>query len=416
MVRTRATPLLIFLLLMPIAALLPAAGCGGTTIVTGTITPTPTPISTPTPTPAPTPSPSPTPTPMPRPAAASRFVFGTPGFESGSVQAGIITNGVVSPVAGSPFDEGMGTPSIIEITTDPQQRFVYVLNVAAQAAGELIGHPGICGFKINPMTGALDRVPGSPIIFTAFTNGNFIVVDGAGHFLFEPNGQGLGPGTSFDVYSIDQNSGALRKIVAGSSAPPVGAFSVASSDGRFLFNAGNGLVEVFSIAAQTGQLTAVPGTPVSASGSGGPMAITSDGKFLYVANQTEGTVSVFAVSAVGSLAPVAGAPFPVDILAENIVLSPDGKFLYVAAFPGAISTVKGYAVDPPGGKFTPISGAAVNNASSVTLDLSGKFAYITQNLDGLTTYSIDPMTGALTKVSHAAGPFSDDANDVITAR
>jgi 6-phosphogluconolactonase len=412
--RTRATPLLVSLLLVAIAALLPAAGCGGTTIVTGAVTPTPTPI--PTPTPTPTPSPSPTPTPTPSPSAASRFVFGTPGFESGSVQAGTISNGMVSPVAGSPFDEGMGTPSIIEITTDPQQRFVFVLNVGAQAAGELIGHPGICGFKINQNTGALDRVPGSPIIFTAFTNGNFIVVDGAGHFLFEPNGQGSGPGTSFDVYSIDQNSGALRKTLAGSNAPPVGAFSVASADGRFLFNAGNGLVEVFSIAAQTGQLTAVTGTPVSASGSGGPMAITSDGKFLYVANQTEGTVSVFAVSAVGSLAQLAAAPFPIDTLAQSIVLSPDGKLLYVAAFPGAISTVKGYAVNPSAGRFAPVSGAMVNNASSVTLDLSGKFAYVTQNLDGLTTYSIDPVSGALTKVSHAAGPFSDDANDVVTAR
>jgi 6-phosphogluconolactonase (cycloisomerase 2 family) len=401
---------------MAIAALLPAAGCGTTTIVTGAVTPTPTPIPTPTPTPTPTPSPFPTPTPTPSPAAASRFVFGTPGFESGSVQAGAIRNGIVSPVAGSPFGEGMGTPSIIEITTDPQQRFVYVLNVGAQAAGELIGHPGICGFKINQNAGTLDRVPGSPIIFTAFTNGNFIVVDGAGRFLFEPNGQGSGPGTSFDVYSIDQNSGALRKTLAGSNAPPVGAFSAASSEGRFLFNAGNGLVEVFSIAPRTGQLTAVAGTPISASGSGGPMAITRDGKFLYVANQTEGTVSVFAISAAGNLAPVAGAPFPIDTLAEDIVLSPDGKFLYVAAFPGAVSTVKGYAVSPSAGMFAPISGAAVSNASSVTLDQSGKFAYITQNLDGLTTYSIDSATGALTRVSHAAGPFSDDANDVITTR
>ena len=310
----------------------------------------------------------------------------------------------------------MGTPSIIEITTDPQQRFVYVLNVGAQAAGELIGHPGIGGFKINQNTGALERVPGSPIIFTAITNANFIVVDGSGHFLFQPNGQVSGPGTSFDVYSIDQNSGALKKTLAGSNAPPVGAFSIASSDGRFLFNAGNGLVEAFSIAPQTGRLTAVAGTPISASGSAGPMAITSDGKFLYVANQTEGTVSVFAVSMMGSLAPVAGAPFPIDTLAQNLVLSPDGRFLYVAAFPGTISTVKGYAVNPSAGKFAPISGAVIDNASSVTLDLSGKFAYITQNLDGLTVYSIDSMTGGLTRVSHAAGPFSDDANDVITTR
>lgn len=67
---------------------------------------------------------------------------------------------------------------------------------------------------------------------------------------------------------------------------------------------------------QTGQLKAVPGAPTPTWGSAGPMALTSDGSFFYVANSTEGTLNVFAVSAGGTLAPVAGSPFSIDTGAE----------------------------------------------------------------------------------------------------
>ena len=46
----------------------------------------------------------------------SRFIYGTPGFEAVGIQAGVINiDGTISPVAGSPFVEGLGTPSIIQI-------------------------------------------------------------------------------------------------------------------------------------------------------------------------------------------------------------------------------------------------------------------------------------------------------------
>jgi 6-phosphogluconolactonase (cycloisomerase 2 family) len=321
-------------------------------------------------------------------------------------------------VPGSPFDEGLGQPSIIQVTADAKGRFVYVLNVEAQAAGELIGHPGICGFAVNPTTGALSRVPGSPIVFPV-RNDNSIAVDGSGHFLYEPNLSNTG----FDVYSIDQSRGGLTKTSANSNAPPVGSFVNASADGRLLFNAGKGLVEVFSIAPQTGELTAVPGTPTSTAGSGGPIAVTTDGKFLYAANQNEGTVMVFAIAANGALTPVRGSPFTIDHGAQNMTLTPDGKFLYVAAFTltstGANVTVKGYSVNPSAGAFSRAAGAQVNNANSVTVDLSGQRAYIsvTSAVTGglqLAVYGINPTSGALTKIGQIDAPVSDDPFDVVT--
>lgn len=395
----------------------PGTGCGGKTIFQGALPPA-TPF-TPTPSPTPTASPTPMATPMPSPAhgpaSASRFIYGTPGFESGSVQAGRIgSDGSVSAIAGSPFDEALGTPSIVQIIADARGRFLYVLNVEASAAGEIIGKPGICGFSIDQATGALMRVPGSPIVFP-FRNNNNLAIDPAGRFLFEPNNSV--PSTGFDVYAINQATGALNKTSVNSNAAPVGGFSVVSADGRFLFNTGSGMVKTFSIDPSSGQLTLVPGSLISTGGSAGPAAITVDGQFLYIANQMEGTVAVFAVASDGTLAPAHSTPFRVDPGAQSLALTPDGKFLYIQAFSvtaNPVQTVKGYAVNPASGSFTPIANAVANNVSSVTLDLSGKFAYISAVGD-LFTYAIDPGTGALTQVAHANGPWSDDPQDVVTA-
>ncbi|HZS26364.1 MAG TPA: beta-propeller fold lactonase family protein [Candidatus Angelobacter sp.] len=398
----------LFTLALTIILLLAFTGCGS---VSGSGS-----GKTNNPSPTPTPPASPTPSPTPTPALASRFIYGTPGFETGTIQAGIIqSNGSVVPVAGSPFDEGLGTPDVIQIVGDVKGRFVYVLNVDATAVEMTIGEPGIAGFKIDRQTGALTSVPGSPITFPQ-RNNNFMVMDGTGHFLFEPNGLGDSASTGFDVYAIDQNTGTLTKTTSTSNAPPLGNFAAASADGQFVFNAGNGLVEAFSIVSSTGQLLA-DGAPISTGGSAGPIAASSDGKFLYVANANEGTVAVFAVGAGGALSMVSGSPFAIDPGAESLELTPDGKFLYVAAFTdtatSANQTVKGYAVNPGAGTFTPIPGAIVNNVDSVTIDFSGKFAYISSP-GSLFTYSIDPTTGALTQLSHTTAPSSDDASDLVT--
>src|SRR5215469_14472739 len=113
-------------------------GCGSSVTFTEAITPTPTPTpsatATPTPVPTatpfrtPTPTPSPSPSPTPKPPVTSRFVYGTPGFEAVGIQAGVInTDGAICPVAGAPFGEGLGTPSIIQIIADTHGRFLQVL-------------------------------------------------------------------------------------------------------------------------------------------------------------------------------------------------------------------------------------------------------------------------------------------------
>lgn len=319
--------------------------------------------------------------------------------------------GQVSAVAGSPFNEGMGESNILQVAAEPTGRFLYVLNLAAFGAGQQIGSAGIVAFSINHQNGVLTLVAGGPVPFTNSFDES-IAFDGAGHFVFGPKSTGHNP-IAFDIYAINQNTGALTLTTSGSDIPPVGNFTAGSRDGRLLFNAGNGLVASYAITASSGQLSST-GPPLPTLGSGGPVAASSDGKFIYVANQNEGTVAVFAVGASGALTPVA-TPFNINPGAQAMSLTPDGKFLYIATSSSTgEQVVSGYAVNPAGGIFAAIPGAIVKNASVVTIDLSGKFAYV-GNVSNLFTESIDPTTGALTVVSTSAGPTSDDANDLTTA-
>ena len=73
--------------------------------------------------------------------------------------------------------------------------------------------------------------------------------------------------------------------------------------------------------------------------------------------------------------------------------------------------MNGFAVNPATGTFTAIAGATVANATSINVDGSGKFAYVSQAQ--LVTFKIDPVTGALTVASQAVQPVSDIPNDIV---
>jgi 6-phosphogluconolactonase (cycloisomerase 2 family) len=143
------------------------------------------------------------------------------------------------------------------------------------------------------------------------------------------------------------------------------------------------------------------------------MIVSADSSFVYAANSSEGTVAVFNIGPAGILAPVPGSPFPVDVQAAGMSLSPDGRFLYMAFGSPDIGHVKGWAVNPAAGTFTPIAGLNIANANTVNVDGLGKFAYVSQG--ALVTYKIDANTGALTQVSQAAQPWSDAPDDIALA-
>lgn len=384
-----------FLVICLSIALTAGTGCGS---VSGSINSMPSP--------SPTPSASPSPSPSPTPAvAASRFIYGITVFESDTgYQGGTINGGTgqVTPVA--PFNNsGLGQNIVPQLIAHPTGRFLYALNLGASSFGNTIGNPGIAELAIDQQTGALTAIAGGPLVFPGQRPG-MLAINPAGTLLFQPD-SGV-----FDVYSINTSTGLLTQI-STSTAPSLGAFTAMSPDGRFLFDAGNTDVETLSVDSSGNLAVVQPPIPTGGSASGlvGQLAASPDGKFLYVLNQ--GSIGIFSISAGGTLAPVVGSPFATPAGGAGFALTPDGKRLYVN-FQGNANTVQGFTFDPAASTLTPIANAVVNNATSITVDRSGRFAYISQG-SALSTFAIDPATGGLTQLSQSPQPLSDTPQSIV---
>jgi 6-phosphogluconolactonase (cycloisomerase 2 family) len=369
------------------------AGCGGIS-ASGAIQPTPTPVS---------PNPSPTPTPS---ANASSFIYGITVFEPETGYQGASINGATGQLtpAASFNNSGLGQNIVTQVIADPTGRFLYSLNLGTANGGVTDNNPGIAELQIDRQTGALSRIAGSPLVFTSF-HGSYLAIEPSGHFLYQANA-GV-----FDIYAIDQSSGLLTKMPS-STAASQGDFIAISPDGRFLFNAGDTSVEALSLDA-SGNLSVVQApVPTGGTANEGQLLVSSDNQFLYVLNQ--GNVAIFNISASGMLTPVAGSPFSTDPRANSISLTPDGKHLYVT-FQGATTYATGFTFDPLASTLTPIQNGTINNAWTVTVDASGRLAYISNSLDKtLQTYSIDSATGALTMISQTTQPTSQNSRSMAT--
>jgi 6-phosphogluconolactonase (cycloisomerase 2 family) len=164
-----------------------------------------------------------------------------------------------TPVAGSPFPAGADP---LGLAIDPSGQFVYVANQVSNS---------ISAFSIDPQTGALSEIAGSPYTTTGPLA---LAIDGTGNFLYAANHSAT---NNISAYSIDPFTGALTLLpnspfTAGNGPNDVGV----DFSGKFLYVA-NGLsndVSVFSINAVNGTLTQVTGSPFAAGAVPGSVATT----------------------------------------------------------------------------------------------------------------------------------------------
>jgi DNA-binding beta-propeller fold protein YncE len=111
---------------------------------------------------------------------------------------------------------------------------------------------------------------------------------------------------------------------------------IVSRDGGFLFvshgrpfNPGPETLVVFPILPGGTLGPARPPVPIGGGGSG--MAITPDGRFLYVACAATNDVFGFRIGRGGVLKPVPGGRFPAPRTPEGVAITPDGTRLYVVS-------------------------------------------------------------------------------------
>lgn len=273
------------------------------------------------------------------------------------------------------------------ITVHPSNKFLYIPD-----AGQILAYTiGTNGF--------LQAVAGSP-----FT------LSGGSTLKFTPNGSFAYSNTGAE-YSVNTTTGVLTQI--GTATFGGIPYDVAlSPSGGFLYvpNYQDGTISAFTVNQSTGALTAITGSPF-ADGDIGPSAavVSPSGKYLFVANSSTanaGSISVFSIAATtGVLTPVTGSPFTGSGPANGITIDPTGNFLFVAA-----NGVDAYTVNQSTGALTAVTGSPYTTPAApygVTVDPTGKFLYASifgdlttsQTAPDVITYSINTTTGALTQLS-----------------
>src|SRR5262249_10572031 len=151
------------------------------------------------------------------------------------------------------------------LAVHPSKGFLYVANGASGGPTDTIA-----GFSIDPNTGALTPIAGSPFSVGAGTRPYSLDIDAFGNFLYS-----LNTGTNtVSIYSIDPTTGALTEVpnsrVATGTLGASGLF-VKHANGLFAFvgNAGSNNISVYKINTATGILINVQGSPFPAGVSPG---------------------------------------------------------------------------------------------------------------------------------------------------
>ena len=288
-----------------------------------------------------------------------RFVFvanSTDGA-SGDVSAFTVNpqTGALAPVAGGAVAAD-GNPS--GIVVDRSGQFVYVSNRATSDV-EL--------FYVDSGTGALSL---HKQFYSPGTAGASIVVAPSNQYLFV-GGYGSTTGSVFG-FSLDSVSGALT---AGATSPvaagntPFGVAVDPTSQLLFATATFQHYLYVYSIGSG-GALTQVPNSyfytgsgpyGVAVSPTGGV-----NGGFLYTADNALNRVSAFAYDATGNLTELTqqGSPYFAGSQPEGIAIDPTGKYLYLTNY--GDGTVSAFAIDPASGGLTAIGSAvATGNLTNV---------------------------------------------------
>ncbi|OQW35753.1 MAG: hypothetical protein A4C66_12785 [Nitrospira sp. HN-bin3] len=254
------------------------------------------------------------------------------------------------------------------------------------------GSNSVSGYTANALTGGLTAIAGSP--FPDVPTPSAIATSANGLFAYVANSQT----NRVTAFRIGTNGALLRgESTAGNPNPvQVGTTPRAlaiSKDSQFLYVANSGSDDVTVLKIGTvGVLTPVPqaegrSKPVGA-GASSPvaLAITPNGRFLYVATSTSSLITVFQVDSSGvlTLVPQSGpGTNPISSSGTGLTalaLSPNGQFLYVTN--GASNTVSTFRVEPSG-LLTLIPPASSNPVStggttpnSLTVGVDGGHLYV----------------------------------------
>lgn len=246
--------------------------------------------------------------------------------------------GTLTQVSGSPFSDSGGMHTGIAL--HPSGKFIYITAMPF----------GVIGLQINPSTGALSPIPGSP--FGQNMNSNPLL-DAAGKYFYT---------TGFQTISINSVDPITGKISPIQGSPFPFTFNNMTGvtlhpSGKFLYGVEDGYMSLhtYTVDPVSGVLHEAQGSPTfQPQVDPWNIVIEPSGKFAFTPNTTRGTVATWKIDAVaGTLAwvgEVNAGTFP-----TYITLASTGAFLYVSNFRS--NNISGYKIDASTGTLTPVAGS-----------------------------------------------------------
>lgn len=338
--------------------------------------------------------------------SAAKFLYANPLPGGGPYAADIQSNGTLTAKHG-----GSATnldPETLAI--DPTGSFIF-----QTAVGNGGAQGGIFVYAINRSDGSLGTASGSYLANQALYAD---IVDNQGKFLYALGTAGV------YAFSIQSGTGALTPV-AGSPFAAAGASSASfptpatlmmvDQTNQFLYVSTSGGISGYTIDQSTGALTAIAGSPFGADVTKGwAIVITPNNSYLYE-RTSQDTKNIYAYSidqTTGALAAIGGSPFSTATCGtmvkpgtigvpgpDNMTIASAGKFMYdncgiyaLSASTGAITQVSGSGpgdwpvIDPTGSYLWALTG---DQEACFSCDI------------GVTTYSVDASTGALTPVPNS---------------
>jgi 6-phosphogluconolactonase len=388
----------------------------------------------------------------PRGRFAYALSFGTP-TRRGAIAGFSIdaSTGVLTSVSGSPSETDFGSGNF---SLTPSGDFLFVANRASARAGDPPGPGSISAFKLDRGTGGLTRIagidalqpapftvsvdPGGRYLYAAGLTGDRIHayrIDAAG--ALKPLAHGAviragrkpssielfvspavatpavfvaksvymadAPAREVTSFSVDAATGLLQRsgsIVSAALSPRALA---PSADGRFLHSAElAGSATTFAIDSTTATLTEIDGGTIAAGSR--PVAIAADAsnRFVYVANNNDSTVAVYRRDRDSGQLSANGNPIPTVSAPTSMAIDPTGRNLYVMSF----RQLQVFSIDKESGVLRAASTAeggvtdlVAAVASQVAVEPGGKFLYVVDFSGSMEIYPIDPLDGALGRVS-----------------
>jgi 6-phosphogluconolactonase len=351
---------------------------------------------------------------------------GTPGQQGGSsllLYLGTYTNTTSKGIYVARLDTSTGaltepslaatTPNPSFLALHPSGRFLYTVNETDTFQGKPGG--AVSGFAVERTSGALtpinqqSSVGGGPAhLVVDRTGANVLVANyGGGSVAVLPLGAdgSLKPSSSFVQHTGSSVNPQRQK------APHAHAVTL-DPDNRFAYVPDLGLdkVLIYRFTPATGSIAAGDPPFAAVKPGAGPrhIAFTPSGRFGYVINELDCTITTFArdasrgeltaVQTVSTLPP--GLPVAEGFSTAEVLVHPSGRFLYGSN--RGHDSLSVFSIDPKTGHLAFVQNESTRGRTPRAFNIAPGGAWLVagnQRSDSLVVFRIDAQTGRLTPTS-----------------